>query len=115
MGAETIAVIYRGEDYPLKLTCKRSNGKFYDLTGATEITVRLKQSGSLPLLEKKLSLAQVTIVDALAGELLVNLSDSDTANLLEKDLQDFDVKVDKGALTRIAYFTRKLTVKKALA
>lgn len=114
MSSTTTAVIYKGEDYPLRLTIKRKSGKLYDLTGATEITLRLKKSDGT-LLQKKYSLAEVSIVSVLGGEILVNLSDTDTAALLEKDFQDFDVRVDKSALTRIAYFTRKLSVKKALA
>ena len=111
---DSIALIYKGEDFPLRLLMKKTNGKYYDLTGATEITLRLKkQDGSI--LEKKYTLSQVIIVSLIGGEILVTLSDADTTLLLEKDLQDFDVVVDKGTSRRIAFFSKRLSVRKALA
>lgn len=112
---DNIATIYKGEDYPLKLVLKNKVGSPYDLTGATEITLRLtKQDGSI--LEKLLSDDGLEIVGAdELGTILCTLGDADTALLKEKDLQDFDVVIDKGSARRIAYFSRKLNVRKALA
>lgn len=109
-----VALIFKGEDYALNLVIKTQSGKLYDLTGSTEINARFKKEGTSDLLEKKLSLSGVTIVSAIGGEIQVNLTDTDTGSMLIKDLQDFDVVIDVGSNRRIAFFSKKLSVRKAL-
>lgn len=80
-----IPVIVQGEDksVTIKLTQKTNgptNGYPFDLTGATEIeAIFLKTDGTC--LHKKLSLAQIVILNALAGSLQVLLTAADTALL----------------------------------
>lgn len=112
---ENIGTIFKGEIYTLKLVIKKSDGRLYDLTDATEITVRLQQEGTSVRMLKLLSDDDVVVVSELGGEISCELDADDTALLLEKDLQDFDVLIEKSGVKRVAYFSRKLNVRKAIA
>jgi len=80
-----VPVIVQGEDktVTVKLTQKingPTNGYPFDLTGATEIeAIFLKTDGTC--LHKKLSLAQIIILNALAGSLQILLTAADSALL----------------------------------
>ncbi len=109
-----IIEITRGEDRSVPLTVVKQNtcNEPFDLTGATEINVRFPTDTGF--LEKKLTLAEVTIVNAVLGMISVTLSDTDTTTLKVGSQQSFDVIIDIGTTRRIALFDELLTVKAAL-
>lgn len=92
--------IVKGEDRVLNIHISdEDTGGDYDLTSATEITVKFKKT-DLSALSKTMGAGAVSIVSAVAGKIQVTLTDTDTALLLVGD-QDIYVEVDIGSAKRI--------------
>lgn len=105
--------IVKGEAVDLPLTVLQSNGKPYDLTGADEVEFCIyDQDGAV--LSKKLTDTEITIDEAILGEITVALGVADTELLKVSDNQSFDVKVTKAGKPRIAKFERLLDVESAV-
>ena len=105
--------IIKGEDrvptlYLLKKTTKRP----FDLTGATEIEVRIPKDGGT--LIKKLTLTgtdQVSLVgNAVLGAISFPLTDTDTTAMKVSDDQNIEVIVDFGTTRRKANFKQVMNV-----
>lgn len=108
-----VITIIQGEDRTLSLRIINSDGSPYNLNSPDEIILKLPKEDRTAL-EKKLSLQEVIIISDSRGELSINLSDEDTASLQVKELQDFEVIIEKNEITRNARFENVLTVKKTL-
>lgn len=108
--------IIRGEDRVLGLRatktglCDSEPALSYDLTGATEITVKLLKSDNTYLL-KTLTGAAVAITSAINGQFTVALTDAETLTLRTGENMSFDVEVEKGTEKRIVEFKNQLTVR----
>ena len=108
--------LIRGEDRILGLRATRSGAcdsepaLSYDLTGATEITVKLMKSDNTFLL-KKLTDTSVAITSAINGQFTVSLTDAETLTLKSGENMSFDVEVEKGTEKRIVEFKNQLTVR----
>lgn len=113
--------IVQGEDRILTFTIseKDENGvtTYLDLTGATEIELRAANSSS-SYESFKLSVTEVTVLDAEKGTFKVHMSDVKTALLKLGSDQSIEVIVDIGAPTagerRIAQLTKAISVVKRL-
>lgn len=104
-----LAKITQGTDVTLNLYVRDSDDQPYSLSGATEINVKLPAAAG-GAVEKKLSLAEVTVVSAELGHISVAYSDTDTDLLLAGTEQDFEVVIDVGSTRKIAKFEAQLTV-----
>jgi hypothetical protein len=110
-------VIKLGEDRVLALRatvqsgCENQPALSYDLTGATEITVKLAKADNTFLL-KKLTDSSVAITSAINGQFTVALTDTETATLKTGENMSFDVEVEKGTDKRIVEFLQQLTVRR---
>ena len=72
--------IIQGEDESLTVQLKKPDGSFVDLTGVTEIdAVFFKED--MTCLHKKLSLAEIVLLNALAGKFQIIMPKADTAVL----------------------------------
>jgi hypothetical protein len=83
-----------------------------DLTGATEIVVNLAKADGTTL-QRKLSLAEVTVVDAKLGKFTTAISAVNSALLLVGELQTFDVTFTIGSLVTTIQFVGALSVYQA--
>jgi hypothetical protein len=112
MGCEIVnpEIVYRGEDKTLLLKFKDSNEDPYDLTGATEITVRFRKEDD-SVLSKTLTGGGVVVISAEAGTAEVSLSDTETALLKTGERQSVTAYVDVSAIRRIADFPESLTIR----
>ncbi len=84
--------IFLGDNKTLTMKAAPSliNADPLDLTGATEIVVNLPKADGTTL-QLKLSLSQVTVVDAKLGKFLAAVSAINSALLLVGENQTFDV------------------------
>lgn len=94
--------IVKGEDRTLPLRVTNSDGTSYNLSTTTEIRARFRKADGSSL-EQRLTLAEITIIDAINGRLAVTLSEDDSNTLLVAERQDFSVIFDKGPLASIIY------------
>ncbi len=97
-------VVYQGEDRTLSALVKQSDGKCYDLTGATEITAKF--SGGVTV---TLTGAAITVVSAEGGSLDITVSDTETA-LMDTGTGSFEVWIDVGTDRRIVQFINALNI-----
>lgn len=107
-------LIIQGEDVilPVRFVTRNSTpGVFdnFDLTGLTEACLQFNTTDGQGL-EKKLSLGEVTVSNALNGQTVVTLSDTDTALLEASRSGDFVAILDFGTTRRIIKFTDAIQV-----
>jgi hypothetical protein len=100
MSLEQIAavLVYQGEDRNLNFRLADQNtGDSFDLTGATEIDVVFPTVTNITYpngcLHKKLSLSQVTIINAGGGKFSVALTATDTNAILVSDAVAVEIRV----------------------
>lgn len=106
---DTFPAIIKGEDKNLVLKFTDENGDLLDLTTITEINAKFaKSDGSI--LERKLSLTEVSVLSALGGKIQVTLTDANTALLKSGQRQSFTVVLDFGATRRVVNFNNALDV-----
>lgn len=93
--------VIKGEDRTLSIQLSdEDTGGYYDLTSATAISVCFKNA-DLSTLTKTLASGAVAIVSAVAGQITVALTDSETALLAADDAAPIYVVVDVGSAKRI--------------
>ena len=113
--------IVQGEDRTLNFQIKEIDSldvtTYMDLTGATEIELRLSNA-TTGYVSFTLSGGEVTVLDAKNGSFKVRMSDTKTALLKVASNQNAEVIVDIGAPTagerRIAQLFKVITVVKRL-
>lgn len=98
-----------GEDRDIALRIVGADHTNYDLTGVAEITALFKKA-DLTLLQKKFTLTQIDVVDAINGRILIHLLQADTALLRVGDRQDFTLVIDKAGKRRKVNYLRALSV-----
>jgi hypothetical protein len=87
--------------------CSDCSGPPFNITGATEI-VALFPSGTTPI-QKKLSLSEITIINAGGGMVAITLTAADTL-LLDVGLIDVEIRVTIAGKTSIAQISQQITV-----
>lgn len=98
--------VYIGESRLIPLRLQTQDIQSYDLTGATEIQARFRAQNGTALIktltnEGNLLTGGVSIVDAAAGRITVNVSSDDTVLMKPGDRQDFTIVVFKGARSTV--------------
>ena len=102
--------ITKGEALTIPLTLMQSNGKPFDLTGATEIEFCIANDDG-GVITINLSSGDITVVTAILGEINVVMSSVNSNLLKVEDNQTFIVRVTKSATDiRIARFNRAIEV-----
>ncbi len=104
--------VIQGEERDLPIQFIKPDGEPYVLNAPDEIIVKFKKTDETSLLEKKLTLAQVTIVSDALGKVTVKLQEIDSAALKVVDRGDFSADITKGTVTRKVFFKRAITVLK---
>lgn len=99
-------VVYAGEDYPLNLVVKGSDGKRFDLTGITAQVAEF-QNADGTILAKALTV----VGSPLNGELSATLTDAETGALRIGERQSFQAILDFGSTRRIVVFSKALSVR----
>lgn len=113
MGSTKELNIIKGEDLtPTLFLTKKSNGRPFDLTGATEIEVRIpKESG---VLIKKMTSASpdtVSIVDnAKLGTISFQITDANSNEFKVSEDQNIHIIIDFGTTRRKVNFLKKFNV-----
>lgn len=105
--------LIQGEDREINFTVIDSEESIaLDLTGATEITVKVAATagGAVTYL---LSLAEVVVMDAPKGKFKVIMSDTSTL-LIKLGEQSVEVIIDIGVNRRIVQLEKALVIKKKL-
>lgn len=118
----SVVTIVQGEDRTLNFQIKEIDSSdvttYMDLTGATDIELRLQGAATNTIVSFKLSASEITILDAKSGTFKVKMSDTKTALLKLGAAQNAEVVVDIGAPTagdrRIAQLFKVITVVKRL-
>jgi len=113
--------LVKGEDRLINFTLKETNEDgvttYLDLTGATEIELRMAHETS-GYVSFKLSDSEVAIVDAIGGVFSVSMGDVKTATMKVFEDQNIEVIVDIGAPSagdrRIVQLLQVLTVSERL-
>lgn len=101
--------IIRGADASLTIVVRKDNGDPLDLTGATEIEVRLKKADKTAL-AKTMSGSAVSVISAHNGRISVELNETETAGLMVMHNAPVEVVVDFGDTRRIAQIKAGLSV-----
>ena len=103
--------IIQGEDriIPVILLIDNEPFKPWDITGATEIVATFIKRDNATLL-KKLSLAEVTIVEAVCGQIEIALTAADTDSMRVSDKQSFEVAVTIAGKVRKTQIIGRLNV-----
>lgn len=85
MGVSQI-VIYQGDALTINVTIKDTLGVVLNLTPFNEIyfTIRRELEDTVNILQKKLSLAEIVVVNAAKGQIRIVLLNEDTKTLLGK-------------------------------
>lgn len=101
--------ITKGEDLlAISLFFVYKNGRPFNLTGATEIEIKIPTDGVA--LSKKLSLTQVTIIDAKLGHVTIDISDTESATFKKGASQHLLGIWDKGTEKRKFNFNSVMDV-----
>ena len=107
------ATLYVGEDKDLILRLILCPSKIpYDLSvigGGDELTAKFKAADGT-CLEKKLSLSEIEILSAIAGQIKVKLTAADTILLEPGEKKSFEVEIFNDSKTRVSLFNKKLNV-----
>ena len=101
--------IIQGSDVTLHIVVRNADGDALDLTGATEITVRLRRADRQAL-EKRLSRAELEVTSAITGRVAVALSDADTDQLNVMPNAPIELWIDYGSIRRIAQIRSGINV-----
>ena len=97
-------VVYQGEDRTISAIVKQSDGKCYDLTGATEITATFNDGIVVTMTGGAISIASNE-----GGAVDITLSDTETATIT-KGISSFELWIDVGTDRRIVQFLNALTI-----
>lgn len=101
--------IFRGEGPTLEISLFEPTLKVFKVVGATKIEVTFFDENGAKIVKTLLN--GVTIVDAEAGEITVNLTTSETLTLPVAENQTFYVYIEKPSSgPRIVEFNRVLNV-----
>lgn len=96
--------VYLGESITRGLVIKNQDKTPYDLTGVTEIQVRFKKSDGSALVKNMVQEGPlpggVTIVDAVRGQIQVELTPAETQLLKVGERQDFTVAMFRGEVAQ---------------
>lgn len=106
--------IVQGEDRLITVRLEDENQDAVDLSPFDEITASFKRADNT-LLEKKLTLAEITIPSAAPqnGKIQIILTDTDTASLKVGKI-DFELILDDGTERKIIQFKEQIEIKKRL-
>lgn len=106
----TIIELTKGDDESFKIYLEDEEGHPYDLTGCTEISMKLKKA-DLSILELLKSLSNITILEAKAGLIEISIANADTSLLKEVQKTTFNVVVTlPGPVIKTAKFPNALSV-----
>ena len=103
--------IIKGEERTLPLQFTKPDGSPYSLNTPSEIILKFKKQDKT-ILQKKLSLSEVTVLNDTLGKVTVILQEADTALLMEGERMDIGADITNGTTTRKAIFKGALTVVK---
>ncbi len=101
--------LIQGEDKTISVVLAKTTG-FVNLTGATEITVKIPTRSGTPITKLK-STAGVVVTSAVGGAFEFTLDDTETATLVVADEQNWEITVDIGTNRKIYQVTDNLSVK----
>jgi len=100
--------IIQGEDkLGISIFIRDSKGKPFPLTGWTLVTVKFP--GTLTAVSKDTT-SGVTVINAVLGQITVDLSDTDTAAMSEGKLQNIEIIIDIGTVKSKANLYKALNV-----
>lgn len=106
--------VITGEERDLVFKFKKSDGDPYTLNAPDEIIFKFKKTDKT-VMQKKLTLSEVTIVSDPFGHVSVRLNEADTVLLLVGERMDVFAEITKSTVTRKAIFKQVLTVTKDIA
>lgn len=101
--------IVRGADASLTLVIRTANGDALDLTGVTEVAVRLRKADKTAL-SKTLTSGAVSVVSEHHGRIQVELNETETASLMVMQNAPIEIVVDFGDTRRIAQIKSGLNI-----
>ena len=104
--------IIQGEDKTFTVLFRKEDGRPFDLTGATEI--KLCFPGTTAVQEISLTGTEISVVNALLGEISATINDTKSALLKVGEQQTFEAVIDKGADRSKVKFTELLTVQSSI-
>lgn len=110
------ATIFKGAARDLLITLEDANGDPVDVSTATEIRALFLPESGTTMLERKLSLTQIDIVND-REKILVKIDGTFSATMKKDEQQDFEIEATLPALTNplVWRFRKMLTVDERLA
>jgi hypothetical protein len=100
--------VLQGSDRSLPFTLLGAEGDPLDLTNCTEVVIGLKKADGT-VLSKKLTTFGVTMVNAVAGKILLVLTPTDT-NAMATGLMDVEIKLTISSKISIVQISKAFNV-----
>lgn len=100
--------IIRGEDKKIKVRFTKEDGRPFDLTGATEISFFF--SGQSAIQSVSMTGSEVSIINAVLGEVEATINDTKTDALKVGEQLTFEADIDFGTTKHKVQFVEQLNV-----
>lgn len=98
----------KGADFTQVLQL-RKNGDPFDITGVTEIEIKIKKEDDT-IFSAKLTTSHIVVMSSVAGKISLSWSDTEGALLKAISRGTFDAIVDIGSTRKIFRFKNALTI-----
>jgi hypothetical protein len=100
--------IIKGEDKKIKVRFTKEDGRPFDLTGATNITFFF--AGVSAVQSVSLTASEVSILNAVLGEVEATVNDTKTDALKAGEQQTFEADIEFGTTKHKVQFVEQLNV-----